>query len=107
MAEPRSRRSEEHNQDLTKLLADSAMMRQRLEALEKRVIKLEAELAAARKSPTPRPSKRPPPLPLVDVPVGLPARMPPIPKSSGPKGVVDISEIAELVDSVPPPRSRK
>src|SRR5690349_108539 len=119
MAEPRSRRTGEHNQEIIKLLADAVTMRQRLDALENRVLKLEAELTAARKAsvrpPTsgaapPRPaSKRPPgppPLPPLDGAGGMSPRMPPIPKSSGRRSVVDISEIAELVDSVPPPGPR-
>jgi len=89
MAEPRSRRTGEHNAEIVKLLADAAQMRARLAALETRVEKLEKELASARKA-----APNAPKAPVVP---------PPLPKSTGRKSVVDISEIAELVDSLPPP----
>ena len=113
MAEPRSKRTGEHNAEIVKLLTDAASMRERMQALEARVLRLEAELASAKNSarppaPTsiaPRPSTKrpagggPPPLPS-------PSMMPVIPKQSGRRSVVDISEIAELVESMPPPAPR-
>ena len=98
MAEPRSRRTGEHNAEIVKLLADAAQMRTRLAALESRVEKLEKELASARKGTVAgaRAPVVPPPLPRMSA-------APPLPKSTGRKSVVDISEIAELVDSLPPP----
>ena len=86
-------------------------MRQQIEALEARIARLEAASASAASVPAApvapvaaRPSKRPPahgppPLPIVTS----------IPRPSSRRSVVDISEIAELVESIPPPppRSRK
>lgn len=133
MAESRTKRTGEHDADVLKLAADSAMMRERLAALEARVAMLEAEVSALRggaaaSTATPsrpgsasatiaRPSKRPPapsastsggrmPPPLPPgggMPVGTSrVAMPPSAKG-GRRSVVDISEIAELVESMPPP----
>jgi hypothetical protein len=93
MAEPKSRKTGEHNALIVKLVADGAAMREQLGALEARVLRLEAELAAARSA------KRPPPLPRLSVPSVAP-------KSGGRRSVVDISEMAELVESIPPPVPR-
>jgi hypothetical protein len=119
MADPRSRRTGEHDPQITKLIADGIAMREQLDSLEARILRLEAEVANARAAaskaaqrpsvaPAPaRPSKRvpmaPPPLPKIT------GSMPSVlPRTSGKKNVVDISEIAELLESVPPPpRSRK
>ena len=116
MADPRSRRTGEHNAQIVKLMADAAEMRDRIDMLEGRVVRLEEELSSARKSTksvsiaaapaAPRPTTKrpstggPPPLPQMH-----PA-MPPPSKSGGRKSIVDISEIAELVESIPPPAPR-
>lgn len=119
MADPRNRRTGEHNPQIIKLMADAATMREQMAALEARIVRLEAEVASARNTakatgasvaPTsappvpPRASKRPlgpPPLPKIS------GSMPSVtPKSGGRRSIVDISEIAELVESVPPPASR-
>lgn len=123
MADARSRKTGEHSAQLAVVLADLVAMRAQIKALEERVVRLEAELAAAGTS---RASKRPPagPPPL---PKGTPSTMPAMPKlpsipvttASSPassrshqerpgarKSVVDISEIAELVESIPPPVPR-
>lgn len=116
MADARGRKTGEHSSQTVKLLVDAAAMQERLGALEARVLRLEGELAAARRvSPAP-PSKRPPP------PTAAPAGPPPLPKltagaaaspsmstsprPAGRKSIVDISEIAELVESMPPPPMR-
>lgn len=106
MADARSKRTGEHSSDLVRLATDAAHMRAQLAALESRVASLEAELSTARKSVAPRPSKRPaatgrlvpPPLPP-----GGGVVMPSGPRSAGRRSIVDISEIAELVESLPPP----
>ena len=87
MVEPKSRKTGEHNALIVKLIADGAAMREQLGALEARVLQLEAA------------SKRPPPLPR---PTGSTAAVKPV----GRRSVVDISEIAELVQSMPPPLPR-
>ena len=93
---------------LAKLMADGAAMREQIDRLEARVARLEAELAPTRASPGPSPSptKRsaahgPPPLPRMSPSV------PAVPKSVGRRSVVDVSEIAELVESRPPPPPSK
>jgi hypothetical protein len=116
MADARSRKTGEHNAQLVRLIADAVAMRAQIAALEERVGRLEAEVASARAA---RPSKRPPagPPPL---PKGMPSTMPAMPKmpsipagpssgmpkAGGRRSVVDISEIAELVESIPPPIPR-
>jgi hypothetical protein len=119
MADPRSRRTGEHNPQIVRLMADAAAMREQIDALEARIFRLEAAVAAGRKtaatppSPSPasippaatppskRPAAGPPPLPKVfpTIPT-MPAAMN---KAGGRRSVVDISEIAELVESIPPP----
>jgi anti-sigma factor RsiW len=116
MADPRSRRTGEHNPQIIRLIADAAAMREHIDALEARILRLEAEVAAGRRSaaaPSPasmppaatRPSKRPaagpPPLPKV-LPT-IPAMPAAMSKAGGRRSIVDISEIAELVESIPPP----
>jgi hypothetical protein len=121
MADPRSRRTGEHNPQLIRLIADAAAMREHIDALEARVQRLEAELAAGRKSPAAtspatspappavaRPSKRPvagpPPLPkMLPTMPAIPAMPASMSKAGGRRSIVDISEIAELVESIPPP----
>jgi hypothetical protein len=116
MAEPKGRKTGEHNGNIVKLMADGIAMREQLDALEARILRLEAELATLRKSaaaaekgprislpPTeaPRPGKRgglgPPPLPRIT------GSMPAV---GGRRSFVDISDIAELVESLPPPPPR-
>ena len=117
MADSRSRKTGEHNAQLVRLMADAVAMRAQIAALEERVLRLEAEVAAGRVTGSKRPPAGPPPLPK-----GLPQAMPPMPKmpavpaapSGGPssaraggrRSIVDISEIAELVESIPPPVPR-
>ena len=113
MADVRTRRTGEHNTVIIKLMADARAMQDRVDALEGRMLRLETELASSRKasvkpatSAAPRPASRrpapggPPPLPPL-----IPG-MPMLPRSVGRKSIVDISEIAELVESVPPPAPR-
>jgi hypothetical protein len=125
MADPRSRRTGEHNPQIIKLMADAAAMREQIDALEARILRLEAEVATARNAalkaavesaarvpprpasvaPAPvRPTKRPvgpPPLPKIT------GSMPSVaPRTGGRRSIVDISEIAELVESGPPPSLR-
>lgn len=123
-----ARRTDEFNKDVIELRMELAKMRATVTALEERVAVLERDLAAARGGKTPAPplsspsgiprpgaptikkptkSAGPPPLP------GMPPNMPALPKSAatsskhpGKRSYVDISEIAELVDSVPPPPTR-
>jgi hypothetical protein len=116
MADARSRRTGEHDPQLIALMADAASMREAMDALAGRVLRLEAELAALRAGQArpaaaagvtvpPRPtSKRPAPLGPPPLPADVAARPSSQPrKAAGARNVVDISEIAELVDSVPPP----
>jgi hypothetical protein len=122
MADSRSRKTGEHNAQLVGLMADAVAMRAQIAALEERVARLEAEAAATRGSA--RASKRPPagPPPLPPPPKAFSGAMPAFPRtpsipsalpgpSAGSKpgarrSVVDISEIAELVESIPPPIPR-
>jgi hypothetical protein len=120
MADPRSRRTGEHNPQIVGLIADAAAMREHIDALEARILRLEAEVAAGRRIPAAtspatmppsaaRPSKRPPlgPPPLPRVPPTVPAMPAAMPaamsKAGGRRSIVDISEIAELMESIPPP----
>ncbi len=112
MADARSRRTGEHSPQLIKLTLDLAAMREQIDALEGRVLRLESELATARANAAsapaapavPRPtSRRPAPLGPPPLPV-MKAAMPSIPaRRVGRRSIVDISEIAELVESIPPP----
>ena len=116
MAEPKTRKTGEHNGNIVKLMADGLAMREQLDALEARILRLEAELAtmrknaaAAEKAPRaslppaepPRPGKRgasgPPPLPRLTGSMSA---------VGGRRSFVDISDIAELVESMPPPAPR-
>jgi hypothetical protein len=119
-----ARKTDEFNKDVIELRMELAKMRATVTALEERVSILERDLVAARgakaapAAPTsmpggiPRPgaaalkksSKGPPPIP------GMPATMPALPKTMskhpGKRSYIDISDVAELVDSVPPPPTR-
>jgi hypothetical protein len=99
MADARSRRPGDQNSQLTKVLADAAAMREQIDALEGRVLRLESELAAVRATVAKRAAVMPPPLPAITV--TRPSLQPR--KSGGRRSIVDISEIAELVESIPPP----
>lgn len=122
MVEPKSRKTGEHNALIVKLMADGAAMREQIDALEARMLRLEAQVATMRASaaaapkaaaraaslppeaPRPSPSKRPgaagpPPLPRL---TGSMAAA----KPGGRRSFVDISDIAELVESMPPPAPR-
>ncbi len=127
MADPRSRKTSEHNAQLVGLVADAVAMRAQIAALEKRVQRLEAELAASRVSVNKAPGAGPPPLPKGPQGAAATGAAPAIPRTAAlpkmpavapaPAGatsargsrrsVVDISEIAELVDSIPPPPSAR
>jgi hypothetical protein len=125
-----SRKTGEHNADTVKMMADAVAMRERIAALEARVLRLESELTAvlalvgggAAVSVTARPSKGPPaiPRPAHAAKRGGPPPLPgggaaPLPGGSAPparslapragakRGDIDISELAELVESIPPP----
>ena len=123
MADPRSRRTGEHNPQIIRLIADAAAMREHIDVLEARIARLEAEVAAGRRAgpatsapaaaapvatapaamrPSKRPAAGPPPLPS-KIPPAVPAMPAAMPKLGGRRSVVDISEIAELVESIPPP----
>lgn len=127
MADGRTRRTGEYNAQIIKLTADAATMREHMDALEARVLRLEAELGARRSAGAPvagaaaavapapapaRPSKRPapvgpPPLPqMPPVPVQKVAQQLNATARAGRRSIVDISEIAELVESIPPPPPR-
>lgn len=122
MADPRSRRTGEHNAEVIKLTTDAVAMRERMDALEGRVLRLEAELSTLRASLAkmaapvavsiaPRPtSKRPGALGPPPLPGSAPARPSLQPRKSIPGGAgggrrsfVDISDTAELIESIPPP----
>lgn len=121
MSDVRSRRTGEHNAQLIKVMVDAAAMREQVDALEGRVLRLESELAALRASVgkmaapvavsiAPRPtSKRPaamgpPPLPAVtEARPSLQPRKPGGAGAGGRRSIVDISETAELLESIPPP----
>ena len=123
MADARARRTGEHNPQIISLMADAAAMREQMAALEGRVLRLESELAAARANAgratmplAPRPTTKrpaplveahrgPPPLPPTVITAAMPS-MPPSRRSAGRRSIVDISEIAELVESIPPPPPR-
>ncbi len=119
MAESRGRRTDEFNKDLILLRAELLQMQKKVAALEARVVTLEQALEAARgDAPVKKKSIKPPGPPPIP---GMPATMPALPKPGPPaksppskgatsiskRSFVDISEIAELVDSVPPPRTRR
>ena len=119
MVEPKSRKTGEHNGNIIKLMADAVAMRAQIDGLEARILRLEAELATLRntadtstKAPpraslpvsadSLRPGKRggaggPPPLPRITGSMGA---------VGGRRSFVDISDIAELVESMPPPAPR-
>jgi hypothetical protein len=118
-----SRKTGEHNADTVKMMADAVAMRERIVALEARVLRLESELTAvlalvgggAAVSVTARPSKGPPavprppntakrggPPPLPGAGAAPPARSL-VPRAGAKRGDIDISELAELVESIPPP----
>lgn len=121
MAEPKSRKTGEHNLLIVKLTVEGAAMREQIDSLEARMLQLEAEVAAMRKdaaaanraepraSAAPavatraskRPGAGPPPLPGL---TGSMAALPPVRRMS--MNSIDVSEIAELVESMPPPAPR-
>ena len=107
MAEPKSRKTGEHNLLVMKLTAEGVAMREQIDGLEARMLRLEAEVATMRKNVAvaPRASKRPgagpPPLPRLTGSMGAVAPARKVSMSS-----IDVSEIAELVESLPPPVPR-
>lgn len=103
MADLRSRKTGDHNPQIVKLMMEAAAMREQIDGLEARVLRLEAEIASTRAKPAvARPASR---RPAAMGPPPLPKMMPSMPPKAvgGRRSVVDISEIAELVESVPPP----
>ncbi|CAN5869326.1 hypothetical protein BH11MYX4_BH11MYX4_09340 [soil metagenome] len=113
MSDVRARRTGEQSPPLVKVMAETTEMRAQIDALEGRVLRLEAELATMRASlakltaPAPRPSKRPgagvpPPLPpMTEILAGSVSTAPR--KAGSRRSIVDISETAELIESIPPP----
>jgi hypothetical protein len=114
-----SRKTGEHNAESLKLIADAVAMREQIASLEGRVLRLESELSAVLAlvgaGAAGRPSKAPPaiprsahaakrggPPPLPGVGAAAPGRSL-APRAGAKRGDIDISEIAELVDSIPPP----
>jgi hypothetical protein len=121
MAEPKSRKTGEHNGLIVKLLADGAAMREQIDALEARMLRLEAEVATMRKEAAAAvPAKAPPRVSIPPAEAPRPSKRPgagppPLPRLTGSMGAVkpgrksmsiDISDIAELVESMPPPAPR-
>jgi len=120
MAESKSRKTAEHNLLIVKLTTDGAAMREQIDALEARILRLEAEVATLRKAQAPAPRASVPPVaaPRASKRPG-PLGPPPLPRITGSMAAVqparrrsmsiDISDIAELVESMPPPgpRSKK
>ena len=116
MSDVRARRTGEQSPPLVKMMAETTEMRAQIDALEGRVLRLEAELATMRASlakltapatTAPRPSKRPgagvpPPLPpMTEILAGSVSTAPR--KAGSRRSIVDISETAELIESIPPP----
>jgi len=116
MSDVRARRNGEQSPPLVKVMAEASAMREQIDALEGRVLRLESELTALRaelakltaaSATAPRSSKRPgpagpPPLPATPevrtAGVSLAPR-----KTHSRRSIVDISETAELLESIPPP----
>src|SRR5687767_9488403 len=118
MAEGRTRKTGQHDQQLIRALAEATEAKRAVAELTKRLEALEAEMALLRGqlSAIPRGSA---PNPAVGSPPREPGKRvvpPPLPASHaatpGPvrrqsKGYIDISEMAELVnESIPPPRRK-
>jgi hypothetical protein len=114
MSDVRARRTGEGSPPLIKVMADAAAMREQIDALEGRVLRLEGELAALRaivaKLPAPAPAPRtasrrpaggPPPLP--PMPEIRDGRASAAPRKASRRSIVDVSETAELIESIPPP----
>jgi hypothetical protein len=116
MAESKSRKTGEHNLLIVKLTTEAAAMREQIDALEARMLRLEAEVAGLRKgaATTKKASIAPPPTGTGKRPGGM--GPPPLPRLTGSMAAVqpgrkmsmsiDVSEIAELVESMPPPGPR-
>ncbi len=117
MAEPKSRKTGEHNGNIVKLMADGIAMRAQIDGLEARILRLEAELANLRQSAAVAENTAPRALPPPEAPRAGKrgsVRPPPLPRMTGSmaavtgsrRSFVDISDIAELVESMPPPAPR-
>jgi hypothetical protein len=120
MAEPKGRKTGEHNALILKLMADAAAMREHIDSLEGRILRLEAELAAMRKGSTvAQPSKAPPRVSMPPAEAPRPSKRPlgppPLPRITGSmtsvrpggrRSFIDISDTAELLESMPPPAPR-
>jgi len=117
MPEGRTRKTGQHDRDLVRALAEAneakkavLELTERVEALEDELALLKAKLtplqttpprgAAERVSSTKQDRLAPPPLPRVPTPSG------PRSTKGGTPAFIDISEMAELVDSSPPPPRR-
>ena len=120
MSDVRSRRTGEGSPPLIKVMADTAAMGEQIDVLEGRVLRLEVELASLRAlvvklgAPAPasapaavpgrtsrRPAAGPPPLP--PPPEIREGRASLSPRKASRRSIVDISETAELIESIPPP----
>jgi hypothetical protein len=108
MADGRTRKTGQHDQQLIRALAEATEAKRAVAALTERVDRLEAELALLRgagaTAMTSGKRVLPPPLPASQ-PTG------PIRRQS--KGYIDVSDMAELVESergsttsIPPPRRK-
>ena len=112
MSDVRARRTGEGSPPLIKVMADATAMREQIDALEGRVLRLEAELSSLRallaqlgapapaptKITTRRPAAGPPPLPEIRE-----GRASLSPRKASRRSIVDVSETAELLESIPPP----
>lgn len=120
MSDVRPRRTGEGSPPLIKVMADTAAMGEQIDVLEGRVLRLEVELASLRAlvvklgapapAPAPavvpgrtsrRPAAGPPPLP--PPPEIREGRASLSPRKASRRSIVDISETAELIESIPPP----
>jgi hypothetical protein len=110
MAEGRTRKTGQHDQQLIRALAESTEAKRTVAELVRRVEKLEAEVALLRGQlsatipSTPPAARRAGPPPLPPSPSAPPRRT-----SGKHQPFIDISEMAELVDpadSIPPPRRK-
>ena len=100
MAEGRTRKTGQHDQQLIRALAEASDAKKAVAELTKRVEHLEDELALLRGQMTPLQSTPPPRGGVTEKRVAPPP-LPPSPKqkTGGSPAFIDISEMAELVES--------
>ncbi len=122
MSDVRPRRTGEGSPPLIKVMADTAAMGEQIDVLEGRVLRLEVELASLRAlvvklgAPAPAPAPAPAAVPgrTSRRPAAGPPPLPPppeiregraslSPRKASRRSIVDISETAELIESIPPP----